>query len=226
MIKYPVIGLTSRRPTVSQEKTEKAQIIWLAWTGKHRSLVTCSKTQNKVHGFLRAKQWTVSETVHWFFQIILIQLFLKRNRETGLWGGFSGIHPCFENTMWYQICLFIVMGQSLRVTFEVIAPVTRLTPYLAEMPPFPSSTGRKLQFLLFVILNVRSTALSKVIQWPVQGRGNQSSAVCPSCVWEICPQGSSTYLLPWCEKIHQPSLMSVILMYPWHNKTKRLWEIC
>lgn len=88
------------------------------------------------------------------------------------------------------------MEQSLRVTFEVITPVTWLTLYLVEMPPVPTSTGRKLQFLLFSILNVRSTALSKVTQWPVQGRGNQNLVVCPSCVWELCPQGSSTYLLP------------------------------
>ena len=44
------------------------------------------------------------------------------------------------------------MEQSVRVTFEVVAPVMWLTLQLVEMALAPTSTGRKLQFLLFAML--------------------------------------------------------------------------
>ena len=226
MIKYPVIGLTSRRPTVSQEKTEKAQIIWLAWTGKHRSLCYMFQNTKQSPWFPEGKK----VDHFWHCSLVLSDhsdSVVSKNKQQRDWtlrrlqwhSSIFWKYNVVTNLLIY--CDGTVLASDLwgHHTCDVAHAL------LSRNAPGPHK-HREEASVSPLFDTVRSTALSKVTQWPVQGRGNQNLVVCPSCVWELCPQGSSTYLLPWREKIHQPSLLSVILMYTWHNKAKTLWEIC
>ena len=223
MIKYPVIGLTSRRPTVSQEKTEKAQIIWLAWTGKHRSLVTCSKTQNKVHGFLRAKQWTISETVHSDHSDSAVSKKKKRDwtlRRLQWHSSMFWKYNVVTNLLIY--CDGTVLASDLwgHRTCDVAHTL------LSRNAPIPLKHREEAS--VSPLCDTKCEVHSLVQGHTVASAGQRQSEL--SCLPFVCLGNLSSGLVHISPSMiwKDPSTFPYVcyLMYTWHNKTKRLWEIC